>query len=501
MKEDADLQVELLESRLSKRQISKYYRAMMSDSKMRMLSELREHYELYSFIPFTYFENMKEEQLEEMLQLTLAYANEDISKTDLVTRADVIMEEQKAALNNRNLKKFMSDYLPEAYLPYVGKMTIGFFNTHENHVAARFDMIEPKTYYQIEESIYKELMMLPKEFLSDKHGLNIELYAAKEDNYSLAVFELDPEKYDIACNVPVKDLLYALTFNTKTLSLDEVIESADIYDENAVREQFEQLQDIKKNWIKDKNDDRMIQELDHYLEKLQDRDTIAIRHQIVSIDELNELVLACAKEGAEKIKYMLEGYDPLISSNYVYRDSRGSIRTTEYRDIKNLFTSLEQIDRFQDILTYGHSRAHVQEVTEKEKEDLIAACQKNGWLKRNGYEFQEGLSEEEYDYSFMRCERRLDLMKLLEHVSWAIRDGFLYEDMAFIQQVNGGDEYWTLIKHDGRWIDFESVTFRPCIARGEFYTMLDQLHDEGVQAIEKDLNKTRKRGGINERQL
>lgn len=125
----------------------------------------------------------------------------------------------------------------------------------------------------------------------------------------------------------------------------------------------------------------------------------------------------------------------------------------------------------------------------------------NGWLKRNGYEFQEGLSEEEYDYSFMRCERRLDLMKLLEHVSWAIRDGFLYEDMAFIQQVNGGDEYWTLIKHDGRWIDFESVTFRPCIARGEFYTMLDQLHDEGVQTIEKDLNKTRQRGGINERQL
>ncbi len=89
-------------------------------------------------------------------------------------------------------------------------------------------------------------------------------------------------------------------------------------------------------------------------------------------------------------------------------------------------------------------------------------------------------------------------MNHLEHVSWAIRDGFLFEDMAFIQQGNGGDEYWTLINQNGKWIDYESVTFRPSIERGEFYALIDKLHEEGIQAIQRNMKKTRKRGGIDE---
>ena len=48
-------------------------------------------------------------------------------------------------------------------------------------------------------------------------------------------------------------------------------------------------------------------------------------------------------------------------------------------------------------------------------------------------------------------------MNAISDVSWAIRDGFVYKNMAFIQQVNGGDEYWTLIHDGNKWIDYESV--------------------------------------------
>ena len=47
--------------------------------------------------------------------------------------------------------------------------------------------------------------------------------------------------------------------------------------------------------------------------------------------------------------------------------------------------------------------------------------------------------------------------------------------MAFIQQVNGGDEYWTLIHDGNKWIDYESVTFRPSIENDRFYNLVDEL--------------------------
>lgn len=51
----------------------------------------------------------------------------------------------------------------------------------------------------------------------------------------------------------------------------------------------------------------------------------------------------------------------------------------------------------------------------------------------------------------------------------------MYKNMAFIQQVNGGDEYWTLIHDGNKWIDYESVTFRPSIENDRFYNLVDEL--------------------------
>lgn len=504
MKKDDHLHSELLESRLSKQQIKKYDCAMMSEYKMRLLSELREHYEIYGFISFENFERMKEDQLEDMLKLTLAFADEEITRTELVKKVDQILEEQDAALRNRNLKRLLSRYLPEDYIPYVYELSIGFLNIHESNVAAYFNIIEPKTYYQIEDSIYKELMMLPKEFLGDKPGLNIELYADKEDKYPLAVFKLDFEESDVACDMDYRDLLYALRFNFNVPTLDKLRAYAEtvICDKIDVREQFEQLLEIKKNWIKSKDDVKMIQDLDQYLEQIQDRDAIAIRHRILDKDELDELVLASAKEGADKVIYMLYGYEPYMSYDYVYRTETGSIKNLEFRDMKHVFDSLEQLGRFQEVQTLEHSMQHMKEVTDKEKEDLIAVCQKNGVLKYGkSFWSEEKILDTTTEYHFLECEKRLDVRNYFRQYH-PIREGVIFEDMAFIQMDDTRDFYHFMKRNEGQWFSIGGVQMKDVLKRGNFFGDLENMNNDSIKAIghkrEKEQMK-RMKGGKNDR--
>ena len=107
-----------------------------------------------------------------------------------------------------------------------------------------------------------------------------------------------------------------------------------------------------------------------------------------------------------------------------------------------------------------YERLRQAEVSSTEKESLIAKCQENGWLRRGGYEWQDDPYMEEYPYSFVRTESMEDLREFFAHGNWAIRQGILYHDLAFIQQVNGDDEWWTLKRlGDGGWLAFESWTF------------------------------------------
>ena len=99
-------------------------------------------------------------------------------------------------------------------------------------------------------------------------------------------------------------------------------------------------------------------------------------------------------------------------------------------------------------------------VDASEHESLVAKCQENGWLMYGGYDWQDDPYLEEYPYEFARTDDMEALRDALGHGNWAIRQGFLYEDLAFIQQVNGGDEWWTLKQVDGRWHAFESWSFQ-----------------------------------------
>lgn len=89
---------------------------------------------------------------------------------------------------------------------------------------------------------------------------------------------------------------------------------------------------------------------------------------------------------------------------------------------------------------------------------LTAKCQENGWLRIGGYDWQDDPFMEEYPYEFGELGSVEELREFARHGNWAIRQGVVYGDLAFIQQVNGGDEFWTL-KHDGEgWVDFESCS-------------------------------------------
>lgn len=98
-------------------------------------------------------------------------------------------------------------------------------------------------------------------------------------------------------------------------------------------------------------------------------------------------------------------------------------------------------------------------VTREEQELLELKCQENGWLKRGGYDWQDDPFMEEYPYEFARTESIDDLRVTLGEGNWAIRQGFLYGDLVFIQQVNGGDEWWTCKRFGDEWVDFESWSF------------------------------------------
>jgi hypothetical protein len=112
-----------------------------------------------------------------------------------------------------------------------------------------------------------------------------------------------------------------------------------------------------------------------------------------------------------------------------------------------------------------------------EQDALVQKCQENPWLKRFGLPFQEDpMMELDYEYIFTEVETVEELEKLLARGNWAIRQGFVYKNLVFINQVNGGDEWWTLKEfEDGELVAFESITFLPIIKEGKFKDLIERL--------------------------
>ena len=108
---------------------------------------------------------------------------------------------------------------------------------------------------------------------------------------------------------------------------------------------------------------------------------------------------------------------------------------------------------------------------------LVKTCQKNPWLKTGGVGFDDGLyCEHDYGWHLSRFVDPLMLRDFFEHGNWAIRAAVTYQDLIFVNQVNGGDEWLTIKIVGDQLIPFESITFGPSIERGEFSALLERLH-------------------------
>ena len=117
-------------------------------------------------------------------------------------------------------------------------------------------------------------------------------------------------------------------------------------------------------------------------------------------------------------------------------------------------------------------------ITGREHEGLVEKCQENGWLKVGGFDWQDDPFLEEYPYEFSRTESLDRLREALGSGNWAIRQGFCYRGLAFIQQVNGGDEWWTLKRDGEEWVAFESTSFAYVIeakGRAAFETLVRSM--------------------------
>ena len=109
-------------------------------------------------------------------------------------------------------------------------------------------------------------------------------------------------------------------------------------------------------------------------------------------------------------------------------------------------------------------------ITGREHDGLVEKCQENGWLKVGGFDWQDDPFLEEYPYEFSRTDSVDRLREALGSGNWAIRQGFCYRDLAFIQQVNGGDEWWTLKRTDAGWLAFESWSFGRIVQEPERFS-------------------------------
>jgi len=96
-----------------------------------------------------------------------------------------------------------------------------------------------------------------------------------------------------------------------------------------------------------------------------------------------------------------------------------------------------------------------QEITRAEQHGNIAAvCDSKPWLG----DYCE-YPAYDYGYSFEEIEDIEALAERFEHGNWSIRTGFLYGGLAFVQQVNGGDEWLALRQTTpGEWESFESIS-------------------------------------------
>lgn len=461
-----------------------YMDYLMSEDKIMLLAELWEHYGLYPHFMFDVFESFSEEELKDTQFWIKMQIDGYMEYDELLHKINNLSEKQRKKWNNlKLLEAAVIRNLDDKLLPYL--QSVHF------RVLDEMDIENDKIFMSFDAPIrYEELL----DYIEDLRNQELPIISAMRGFWIDYQF---CDEYGSHENSICVDFKYQqIMCKESRESIEKILENInqDYMPKEMLRHYYEQIQDIKLNIMQ--NESEGICQMVEFIESVKIRDVNELRNEILNQEELNEYTQHISKNGVRELKMFLENYDSEHVHDFYYLNESNHLERLDKELALILMDDASSCISFDRVMGYEQTKDYLSDLLPNETEELIKKCQENLWLKKGGIPFEDDdLSEEEYGYHFRRCERRMDLMNAISDVSWAIRDGFVYKNMAFIQQVNGGDEYWTLI-HDGdKWIDYESVTFRPSIENDRFYTLVDELKKEGQKAIERERSrKDRNRG-------
>ncbi len=95
--------------------------------------------------------------------------------------------------------------------------------------------------------------------------------------------------------------------------------------------------------------------------------------------------------------------------------------------------------------------------------DLIKACE--GRIRPGPFD-----APTDCDWGIKEVSGVDELIKAFRHGNWSARTGFVLDDLAFVEQVGGGNEWLALKRDGGEWKTFDSISFRHMLNQhGEDY--------------------------------
>lgn len=129
-------------------------------------------------------------------------------------------------------------------------------------------------------------------------------------------------------------------------------------------------------------------------------------------------------------------------------------------------------------MTYDELHKAMIPVSTEIRHAYVALCQRNAWLMRGGIAFKDDpCLEFDSEYSIVEFKKLDTLESFFQYGNWSIRQGVLYHDLIFANQVNGGDEWWACKRFGETWIPFESISFRLIIQQGGFAKFIKRLDE------------------------
>lgn len=119
----------------------------------------------------------------------------------------------------------------------------------------------------------------------------------------------------------------------------------------------------------------------------------------------------------------------------------------------------------------------------EEQRKLASACLMNRWLVSGIAPEKRNASPEQY-FSFLESDSLDDLLEYFRSGLHGIREGIVHRGLAFVQQVDLGDEWLVLRREfdpdsgEAIWVPFESYSFERVIrSRARFECAITALLD------------------------